>query len=78
MTLQIHGLKTLESLVSECAKTLRGLLEDNERLLKASAKLEAENKSLKEQVRRLSSETASQAKLRARLLKISQKLEKIG
>ncbi|MHB2025051.1 MAG: hypothetical protein ACYCPQ_00225 [Elusimicrobiota bacterium] len=73
-----HGLKKLESLVADAAGKIRRLLEENLRLSRAAAKLEAENKSLKDQVKRLSAGAALQTRLRARLMKISQKLEKIG
>ncbi|HVA66141.1 MAG TPA: hypothetical protein VNK24_04360 [Elusimicrobiota bacterium] len=74
----LHGLKKLEALAESSAKKLRQLAEDNARLAKDAAKLEAENKSLKEQVKRLAAGASAQARLRARLLKISRKLEKIG
>ncbi len=74
----LHGLKKLESLAEASAKRLRQLSEDNARLTKQTAKLAAENQSLKDQVKRLMAGASSQARLRARLLKISRKLEKIG
>ena len=73
-----HRLRDLEVLVQEAAKALKTLGDENSRLAKLSAKLEEENKHLREDVRRYGAAAARQDKLRSRLEKLSQKLAKFG
>lgn len=70
--------KTFESLVSQVAAALKSAAEDNGRLSGALAKLEDENRKLKEEVKRLSFASLNQDRLRARLQKLGQKLERLG
>lgn len=71
-------LKTLENLVGEAARALKSLGAENVKLQDALRRLEADNKRLKEELRSSSTSRSKSDKLRTRLEKLAQKLEKIG
>ena len=73
-----HRLKDLETLVGEAAKLLKSLGDENAKLAKAVARLDEENKHLREDVRRYGQITVRHDKLRSRLERLSQKLAKLG
>ncbi|MDE2040092.1 MAG: hypothetical protein KGO96_04075 [Elusimicrobia bacterium] len=70
-------LKTLESLVAQAAAALQSTSADKKRLERALARAEEENNKLKEEVKRLSSNSVNHERLRARLERLDQKIEKL-
>lgn len=72
------SLKRLEALVHQSAEALKRLTEENAKLKKASDKLDEENRHLKERLRKLETVAAKHERVRVRLVKLSQKLEKIS
>ncbi len=70
-------LKRLEALVQQAADRLKLLHEAHDKLAKANERLEHENKLLKEQVRQLSLSAAKNERIRLRLEKLSQKLDRL-
>lgn len=71
------SLKRLEALVQQAAERLKALGEDNDKLLRANKRLEDDNKALKEQVRALQAAASKGERVRQRLLRLSQKLDKL-
>ena len=71
-------LKTLETLVQEAAKHVKRLSTDNLKLRAEADALEKENQRLKQQVRSLAAVGVRQEKLKARVERLLQKLDKAG
>ena len=71
-------LKELEALAAETAKLLNSLGAETRRLKETNARLDGENRRLKEELKAAALGLSRQERLRARLEKLSQKLEKLG
>lgn len=76
----IHNpkLKALEALAVEAAKAITELGAENRHLKEAKTRLETENRRLKEELRQALVSSHRQDRLKARLEKLAQRLEKIG
>ncbi len=71
-------LRALESLVNEAAKALQTLSAQKAKLVEANARLEADNRKLKEDLRVATSALSRQERIRLRLARLSQRLEKLA
>ncbi|MEK7858128.1 MAG: hypothetical protein AAB320_03220 [Elusimicrobiota bacterium] len=71
-------LKELEALAAETAKLLNSLGAETRRLKETNARLDGENRRLKEELKAAALGLSRQERLRARLEKLSQKLERLG
>lgn len=76
--IQNSKLKALETVVVEAAKAITELGAENARLKEAKTRLETENRRLKEELRQALVSAHRQDRLKARLEKLAQRLEKIG
>lgn len=74
----LQSLKQLEALVKQASDALRKSAAENRALREKLARLEAEHKRLKEEHRAAGLALTRHARLRARLLKLSEKLERIA
>ena len=73
----VQSLRQLEALVKQAAETMRRHAAENRGLKEKLAKLESEHKRLKEELRTANMTLARHARLRGRLEKLSEKLERI-
>ncbi|MDE2492008.1 MAG: hypothetical protein KGM24_14265 [Elusimicrobia bacterium] len=74
----IQSLKQLEGLVKQASESLGRLAAENSGLKDKLSRLETEHKRLKEELREAKLTLARHERLRARLAKLSEKLEKIS
>jgi hypothetical protein len=74
----LQSLKQLEALVKEAVEALRSATTENVALKRKLAALESDYKRTKEQLREANITLARHARLKARLTKLSEKLERIG
>ena len=74
----LQSLRQLEALVKQAADALRRHGAENRALKERLAKLEAEHKRVKEELRTAAATLARHARLRTRLEKLSEKLERIA
>jgi len=71
-------LKRLETQVAEAVSALKAFAEENARLARANAKLKEDLEHAREQLTRHAGAAARQDKLRVRLQRLAQKLDKIA
>lgn len=76
--IQNPKLKALEALALEAAKAITELGAENAHLKEAKTRLETENRRLKEELRQALGSAHRQDRLKVRLEKLAQRLEKIG
>lgn len=74
----LQSLKQLETLVKQASDALKKSASENKALREKLARLEAEHKRLKEEHRVAALTLARHARLKARLVKLSEKLEKVA
>ncbi len=74
----IQSLKQLEGLVKQASETLHKTAAENRALKEKLARVEAESKRVKEELREAKLTLARHDRLKARLVKLSEKLEKIA
>lgn len=72
----LQSLKKLESLVQEASAALRATSTENRTLKEKLARLDAEHKRLKEDLRAASARLSRYERLRSRLARLSEKLER--
>lgn len=78
MQSQLQSLKQLEVLVKQASESLHKLGSENRQLKDALRRLEAENKSLREELKTARMTLARHERLRTRLTRLTDKLERIG
>ncbi|UPT73578.1 MAG: hypothetical protein M0D55_17210 [Elusimicrobiota bacterium] len=78
MQTSLQSLKQLETLVKQASESLQKLGSENRQLKETLRKLEAESKSLREEVKEARMTLARHERLRARLSRLGEKLEKIA
>lgn len=78
ITASLQGLKQLEALVKQSADALRQAAADNRALRARLARLEDEHKRSKEELREAKLALGRHERIKARLVKLSEKLEKIA
>jgi predicted transcriptional regulator len=74
----LKSLQQLESLVKAASETIQQLASQNRALIEKLEKIESEHKRVKEELREAKLTLNRHERLRARLLKLSDKLERIG
>lgn len=74
----LQSLKQLEGLVKQASEALRRVTIENRTLKEKLAKLESEHKRTKEELREAKLILARHERLRSRLAKLSEKLERIS
>lgn len=74
----LQSLKQLETLVKQASETLQKTGTENRALKEKLARLDAEHKRLKDELREAKLVLARHSRLRARLAKLSEKLERVG
>ena len=78
VTSSLQGLKTLEALVARASEALRRVGEDNRALRERLRRADDEHKLLKEELRQARAALARHERVKSRLLKLSEKLERIA
>jgi predicted nuclease with TOPRIM domain len=78
MITQVESLKKLESLAKQAAAALQSVSAENRALSEKLHKLEVEYKRVKEELREAKLTLARHDRLKARLVKLSEKLERIA
>lgn len=74
----LHSFKQLEVLVKQAATALQRTAAENRLLKDAARRLETENKRLKEELKDARLTLARHQRLKTRLTRLSEKLERIG
>ena len=74
----LQSLKQLESLVKQASEALQKTSSENRSLKEKLAKLESEHKRSKEELREAKMTLARHERIKARLVKLSEKLERIS
>jgi predicted nuclease with TOPRIM domain len=74
----LQSLKQLEALVKQASEALKGANADNAALREKLARLESEHRRVKEELREAKLALGRHERIRARLVKLSEKLEKIA
>jgi chromosome condensin MukBEF ATPase and DNA-binding subunit MukB len=74
----LQSLKKLESLVKEASEALQKTASENRALKEKLARIEAEHKRAKEELREAKLTLARHERLKARLVKLHEKLERIS
>lgn len=74
----LQGLKQLEALVKQSADALRQSASDNRALRARLARMEDEHKRAKEELREAKLALGRHERIKSRLVKLSEKLEKIA
>lgn len=74
----LQSLKQLETLVKQASETLQKTGTENRALKEKLTRLDAEHKRLKDELREAKLILARHSRLRARLAKLSEKLERVG
>ncbi|MBI3288206.1 MAG: hypothetical protein HYZ74_01670 [Elusimicrobia bacterium] len=74
----LQSLKQLEGLVKQASEALRKMGAENRQLRDAARRLESENRSLKDELREARLTLARHQRLRTRLSRLAERLEKIG
>lgn len=74
----LQSLKQLETLVKQASESLQKLGAENRQLKEAFRKLETEHRSLREEVKEARLTLARHDRLRSRLMKLGEKLERIA
>ena len=74
----LQSLKKLESLVKEASEALQKTASENRALKEKLARLESEHKRAKEELREAKLTLARHERLKARLVKLSEKLERVS
>lgn len=74
----LQSLKQLETLVKQASESLQKLGAENRQLKDVLRRLEAENKSLREEVKEARLALARHDRLRARLGRLAEKLERVA
>lgn len=75
---QVQSLQKLESLAKQAAETLQKLSAENRALREKLHRLEGDHKRAKEELRDAKLTLARHDRLKARLLKLSEKLERVA
>lgn len=75
---QLQSLQKLESLAKQAAEALQKASSENRALREKLSRLDAEHKRMKEELREAKMTLARHERLKARLLKLSEKLERVG
>ena len=78
VTASLQGLKVLETLVQRAAQALHRAGEDNRALRERLRRVDEEHKRLKEDLREARAALARHERVKSRLLKLSEKLERIA
>ncbi len=78
MITSLQSLKQLEALVKQASEALKGANADNAALREKLARLESEHRRVKEELREAKLALGRHERIRARLVKLSEKLEKIA
>jgi septal ring factor EnvC (AmiA/AmiB activator) len=73
----LNSLKQLESLVKQASEALHKTSSDNRALREKLSRIETEHKRLKEELREAKLTLARHDRLKSRLLKLSEKLERV-
>lgn len=74
----LNSLRQLEGLVKQASEALQKIASENRTLREKLARLEGDHKRLKEELHSSKEVLSRHARLRARLLRLSEKLEKIS
>jgi predicted nuclease with TOPRIM domain len=74
----LQSLKQLEGLVKEASEALRRCAADNRALREKLTRVEGEHKRAKDELRDLKASLARHERIKARLVKLSEKLERIS
>ncbi len=74
----LQSLKQLEALVKQASESLQKLGAENRRLKETASRLETENKALKDEVKEARLTLARHDRLRARLGRLAEKLERVA
>ena len=74
----LQSLKQLEVLVKQASESLHKISAENRLLKEKLTRLESEHKRLKEEMRTATMTLARHDRLKSRLIKLSEKLERIG
>jgi predicted nuclease with TOPRIM domain len=74
----LQSLKQLEALVKQASEALKGANADNAALREKLARLESEHRRVKEELREAKLALGRHERIRSRLVKLSEKLEKIA
>jgi len=74
----LQSLKQLDALVKQASEALKGANADNAALREKLARLESEHRRVKEELREAKLALGRHDRIRARLAKLSEKLEKIA
>lgn len=78
MQTSLQSLKQLETLVKQASESLQKLGAENRQLKQDLRRLESEHKSLREEVKEARLTLARHDRLRSRLMRLGEKLEKIA
>ncbi len=78
MITSLQSLKQLEALVKQASEALKGANADNAALREKLARLESEHRRVKEELREAKLALGRHERIRSRLVKLSEKLEKIA
>lgn len=78
MITSLQSLKQLEGLVKQASEALKKGAADNRVLKEKLARLEAENRRVKDELREAKLALGRHERIKARLVKLSEKLEKIA
>lgn len=78
MQTSLQSLKQLEALVKQASESLQKLGAENRQLKQDLRRLETEHKSLKEEVKEARLTLARHDRLRSRLMRLGEKLERIS
>jgi predicted nuclease with TOPRIM domain len=78
MIAALQSLKKLENLVKEASEALQKTASENRALKEKLARVESENKRAKEELRDAKLTLARHERLKARLVKLSEKLERVS
>ena len=74
----LQSLKKLESLVKEASEALQKTAAENRALKEKLARIESEHKRAKEELREAKLTLARHERLKSRLIKLSEKLERVS
>jgi FtsZ-binding cell division protein ZapB len=74
----LESLKRLEALVKQASEALQKTTAENRALKEKLARVESEQKRVKDELREAKLTLARHERLKARLVKLSEKLEKVG
>lgn len=74
----LESIKKLDGMVKQASEALRKITVENRVLKEKLARLEAENKRSKEELREAKLTLARHERLKARLVKLSEKLERVS